>query len=188
MTNYKGINAVSSSLRSILEAHVVPPASGVSLKSPSELGTSSKDVSLWLYRATRNADLLNNPPERPSPNQIARHPIPVDLHYLVTPMNEDPGTKHEALGRAIQTFNDHASVRGADVKQPLVDGRDELRVMLEALSSEDLTRIWTALSMPFRVSVSYKVQLVTIDSDHLPTQSGPVVIREATYDQIVSAP
>jgi hypothetical protein len=186
MTSYQGIFAVSSTLESLLAAHVVPPAAGVSLKSPWELGRTSKDVSLWLYRATRNPDLLNHPPERPAPNQVARHPVPIDLHYLVTPMNEDPASKHEALGRCIQTFNDHASVRGAELKQPLVQGRDELRVMLEALSSEDLTRIWNALSMPFQVSASYHVQLVTIDSDHPPVQSGPVTVRRSTYDQIVS--
>jgi hypothetical protein len=186
MSGYGAINAAGSTLEEVLRDHVVPPATGVSQRSPKDLGTTSREVSLWLYKAARNADLLNRRPERTVDNQVPRHPMPVDLHYLITPMDRDPAGRHEALGRAIQTLNDHAVLRGADLKPPLVDGQDQLRVMLEAVSTEDLARIWMALSMPFQVSVSYHVQLVSIDSDHEPVSTAPVLDRRTAYDQIVS--
>lgn len=187
MSAFTVISGVSLSLQELLRAHLVPAlAPNVALKSPVELGNASMEVSLWLYRATRNPDLLNHPPERTAANQILPHSLPLDLHYLITPMDADPVSKHETLGRVAQTLNDHSIIRGADVKPPLIDGDDELRVVLEPLSLEELTRIWTALDMRYRLSVSYQVQLVRISSDHGPHQASPVTRRESTYDQIVS--
>lgn len=56
------------------------------------------------------------------------------------------------LGLVLQVFNDHATVRGSDLKDALLGSDAELRLSFEAPSLEDLTRIWGALQEPYQAS------------------------------------
>src|SRR2546422_11447260 len=59
----------------------------VSLNSPQEMTTlPAEGLSVWLYRVVRDADRLNAPRERISRTQLRRVPLPVSLHYLMTPL------------------------------------------------------------------------------------------------------
>jgi hypothetical protein len=148
---------------------------------------SETGISLWLYRVTRNEHLLNHPPPRPAPNQVARHPIPIDLHYLITPLLNDPLDEQEMLGLVLQSFNDHPILRGPDLQGDLQGSDEELRISLETLSLEDHSRIWSALQEPFQASLTYLVQVVCIDSLLEPRQVAPVLTRESTTSQILSS-
>src|SRR4051794_26256000 len=94
MADYTAIKAVTETLKELLKAHITndsePQLNGVpiDLRSPKEMreDNDAKGVSLWLYRIVRNPDLLNHPPARPTADQIARHALPIDLYYLVTPI------------------------------------------------------------------------------------------------------
>jgi hypothetical protein len=133
------------------------------------------------------AEMLNEPPERISPNQVARVPLPVLLFYLVTPITSDPGTRHTLLGRILQVLNDHSILRGADLQGVLEGTNEQLRVNLEALSLEELSLVWEALSEPYQLSVTYLVQVAKIDSDLEAIKSGPVIEKKSTYSQILSS-
>ena len=135
----------------------------------------------------RDADLLNRPPERISPNQFRRSSLPVRLYYLVTPLVAKPEDRQTLLGRVLQLLNDHTQLLGADLQDSLVGSTDEFRVNLETLTLEELTRVWFSLSEPYDLSVSYEVQVVTIDSDGEPVEQPPVLVRTATYEQIVES-
>jgi hypothetical protein len=53
-------------------------------------------------------------------------------------------------------------------------GRDEvITVVQEEMSTEDLMRVWDALSRPYRLSVPYVVRVITIDAD-APESAAPV--------------
>ena len=59
----------------------------VSLQTPREMLDAGREgVSLWLYRVMRDDLRLNDPPRRTSPTTVAHRPLPVRLHYLVTPI------------------------------------------------------------------------------------------------------
>lgn len=194
MSDYTVISAVSSTVQGILKQYITsssdPALNGIDiyLLSPKEMQVAghSVGISVWLYKVTRMAEMLNEPPERLSANQVARTPLPVLLFYLITPFSPDPGTRHTLLGRVLQVLYDHAILRGADLQGVLEGTTEQLRVNLEALSLEELSLIWEALSEPYQLSVTYLVQVAKIDSEFAPVKSGPVVEKEATYSQILS--
>ncbi len=194
MSDYTVISAVSSTIQNILKQSITqstdPALTGVDiyLLSPTEMqeAGNSVGISVWLYKVTRMAEMLNEPPERIGPNQIQRTPLPVLLFYLITPFSPAPGTRHILLGRVLQVLYDHAILRGADLQGVLQGTTEQLRVNLEALSLEELSLVWEALNEPYQLSVTYLVQVAKIDSEYAPVKTGPVIEKEATYSQILS--
>jgi hypothetical protein len=193
MSDYTVLSAVSNTLLTLLtnnitKALTVPLNVPVQLYSPPEMDTAGTvpGISLWLYKVSRMAEMLNEPPERKSATQLARTPLPVLLHYLVTPMATDPLTRQTLLGRVLQVFNDHSIMRGADLQGVLQNTTEQLRVNLEALTLEELSLVWEALGEPYQLSVTYLVQVAKIDSDLEFVKSGIVLDKETTYSQILS--
>lgn len=198
MSDFTVIRAVTETLKALLEEHITnssePQLNGVAidLRSPKEMREDvgsgvmgARGVSLWLYQVSRNADLLNHPPRRVD-DRLERHPIPINLCYLLTPIMNDPLDEQTLLGRALQVFNDHGTVAGATLQGSLAGGSEKLRLNLEPLSLEELTRVWDALKESYQLSVGYLVQAVSIDSDHEPVGVSPVLVRHNHYAQITS--
>jgi len=194
MSDYSVIAAVSSTLKELLNENVTLSSDSqlngvqIQLLSPKEMEQAglTSGISVWLYKVARMAEMLNEPPERRGANQIARTPLPVLLHYLVTPVSIDPLTKHTLLGRVLQVFNDHAILRGAILQGTLKGTSEQLRIALEALTVEELSLVWEALSEPYELSVTYLVQVVKIDSDLETVKANSVVERDITHSQILS--
>ena len=193
MSDYTVISAVSNTLFNLLKAGITDSTlAGLStvpifLDSPKDLRDQgiTKGVSIWLYRVTRNPDLTNQPPRRIAPDKLLRLSLPVDLYYLVTPIATEPEDIQTLLGRVAQLFNDNAILRGAALTEVLHGSGKELRLVMEMLTLEELTRVWHALVEPYQLSLSYLVQMVTIDSDHDPITGAPVLTREMSYTQIL---
>lgn len=193
MSDFTVIKAVTDSLKSVLEGGITnspdPQLSGVAidLRSPKEMREdhNATGISLWLYRVTRDPDLLNRPAERISASQVRRASLPLHLYYLVTPLVTKAEDRQTLLGRVLQLFNDHSQLLGADLQDSLAGSTDEFRINLETLTLEELTRVWYSLSEPYDLSVSYEVQVVTIDSDLEAMEEPPVLARTTTYSQIV---
>ena len=193
MSDYSVLSAVSNSLLLLLTNGITNALTGtlsvpVQLFSPPDMKTSGTmpGISLWLYKVSRMAEMLNEPPERKTATQMARTPLPVLLHYLVTPMATDPVTCQTLLGRVLQVFNDHSILRGADLQGALQNSTEQLRINLEALTLEELSLVWEALGEPYQLSVTYLVQVARIDSDLELVKSSPVLDKETTYSQILS--
>lgn len=198
VADYDGIRLASVALRDMLQDHITNnPDAGlknvpIELLSPREMRDKNLKlgVSLWLYQVDRFDDLLNLPPVQAVPGARPRAPVPVSLHYLVTPITGAPEDAHALLGRVLQTFNDHAMLRGADLDPRLTGPGDDygLRLTLRTPTLEEHTRIWSALNEPYRLSINYLVQLVHIGSAHPPVSTSPVrEVRRETV-QIVEAP
>ncbi len=190
MSEYTSVRAVSKSLRQLLNNQITdPPNVDVVLKSPKEMAIPQQThgISVWLYRVTRNEHGLNHPPERTAANQYSQQPIPVNLHYLITPIMSKPDDEQAVLGRILQVLNDHPVLRGGDLVDDLKGGDEAFRIHLETLSLEELTRIWSALQESYQTSLSYLVQMVSIDSEQPPMIVAPVQKRETMYSQILSS-
>jgi len=194
MSDYPVISAVSQTLKSLLTVNITQSTDSqiknvpIELLSPRELQDKNESlaVSVWLYRVARMSDMLNEPPQRISQNLLTATPLPLLLHYLVTPVSSDALTRHALLGKTLQVFNDHSILRGSALQGILQGTTDQLRVAFEALSLEDLSLVWDALSEPYQLSVSYMVQTVSIDSALEPVFTGTVLEKNAKYTQIVS--
>ena len=195
MSDFTAVRAVTETLFGILQAGITnsadPQLQGVpiDLRSPKEMREANgvTGVSLWLYRITRDADTLNRPPERISPNQYRRSALPLHLYYLVTPLVTKPEDRQTLIGRVLQLFNDNSVLSGATLADSLAGSQEAFRVTLETLTLEELTRVWHSLAEPYDLSVSYEVQVVSIDSDLEAVEAPPVMVRQAGYAQIVEA-
>ena len=186
--------AASQTLQKLLQDAITAEFSGlpsppptVSLKTPKEM-KATRGVSLWLYRVVRDEYLTNQPPVRTAPREQRRTPLPVLLHYLVTPlMGDDSETEQQLLGKVLQVLYDHPILRGADLRGGLDPLTVELRVTLETLSLEEITRVWNALNSEngYQLCVSYQVQVVEIDSLLPADRLVPVIEFELRYHQIM---
>jgi hypothetical protein len=155
----------------------------VRLQTPSELmdGNGEEGVSFWLYRVVRDEERTNDPARRISPTQLRPPPLPVRLHYLVTPITNranagDPDTEQYALGKVMQLFHSKPTFQGADLRGQFAGTSAELFVRLETLSLDEITRVWEGLNGSYQLSVSYEVTFVDIDATLEPQNIAPVVV------------
>jgi hypothetical protein len=192
MSDYASIADITRSLRELLRTYItlstLPQIAGVpiDLRSPKEMReASAQGVSLWLYRIIRNSDLLNRPRVRSSATQIERPSMPINLHYLITPLAANPVDEQALMGRVLQVLNDHASLGGANLLGTLENSGEEFRLNFEPMTLEDITRVWNSLQEPYQLSVSFEVVLITIDSLREPDQGSPVLVKETEYMQIL---
>ena len=152
----------------------------VVLNTPKEMDENTQEgVSLWLYRVVRDEERLNDPPRRIAPNLVLPTPLPLRLHYLITPLTSrdnagDPETEQYLLGKIMQAFYSHPVLKGADLQQEFAGTSAELHVRLETLSIDEIGQIWQALAGPYLLSVSYEVAVVNIDPALQPTLVSPV--------------
>lgn len=197
---YTALRATSQTLLKFLEARFQADAllSGifgvggmvVSLNTPQEMTKKpAEGLSLWLYRVMRDEQRLNDPPERVAPDLLRPPPLPVRLHYLMTPVTDrkmgDPETEQLILGKVLQSFHSHAVLRGTDLRAELAGTEAELKVRLEPMTLEEITRVWEALEGSYQLSVSYEVSLVHIDSELEPEKVTPVDVALPEYGVIV---
>jgi len=195
------IRAASVSLRELLrealeadvdlEAFFSPAQGGtmlVTLDTPQEMIQLQREgVSLWLYRLQRDAETLNHPVRRSGAAERERRPLPLRLHYLVTPIVDHatrpqaPELEQHVLGRALQVLHDVGSLRGALLRDDLAGQSLEIFVRLEPLTLEETTRVWDALERSYQLCVSYEVSVVPILSGAAREDAEPV---DALHDEI----
>ena len=194
------IRAASLTLKSVLErsfradpdlAQLFDPMQGgavVSLATPDGMEAEGElGLSMWLYRLVRDDQTLNQPPARPAPNRIRRHPLPIRVHYLMTPIvtgnanTPAPETEQLVIGRVLQTFNDEPLISGGDLAGSYQGTEVELAVRLETLTLEEITRVWDSLERSYQLCISYEVGIVSIDSGLEATAGPPVMIALPEY-------
>jgi Pvc16 N-terminal domain len=199
MSDPTAVLAAGQTLKKLLDLAITAstdpeiPHVSTTLASPKDVRASTSTttpasaLSVWLYQVRRNPDLLNEPPRRVSPTEVLAPELPIDLYYLLTPIFTSTEGEQALLGTVLQTFNDNAIVTGSDLAAPLDPTTDQLRVSLEALTLEEITRVWMALEESYQLSVSYHVQLVRISSAREPQMGPPVLTRTLTPGRMVTA-
>lgn len=159
----------------------------VMLSTPHEMATAEAEgLSLWLYRVVRDEERLNAPPERIGPDQVRPPPLPLRLHYLVTPITNADSvngseTEQVILGRVMQLLHDRPLLRGSDLSGDFVGTDVELHARLETMSLEEITRVWDALEGTYQLSVSYEVSVVNIESELQPARVSHVRVAVPEY-------
>ncbi|MFO1322794.1 MAG: DUF4255 domain-containing protein [Burkholderiales bacterium] len=200
------IRDCSDSLRSLLEQELMddvdlspyfdpfdptPDALGtmiVTLDNPEELAEREHEgVSVWLYLVERDGETLNEPPRRIAPDRMLRRPLPLRLHYLVTPQVDHTTREHAAeleqliLGKVFQVFHDATCLRGARLVNSLAGQPLEFFIRLEPLTLEQITRVWHSLQRSYQLCVSYEVSIVPIDSAEEASIRAPVDVVLPEY-------
>ncbi len=197
---YRVISAATETLANRLTTHLrTDPVLGtffdsslggtmeVLARTPQEMAEADDTgLSVWLYRIARDPELLNHAPKRVSFDQFEKPPLPLRLHYLMTPivneeatLGNDPGLEQFIIGKVLQTFHDHPRLEGADLQADLTGTGQTLGVRLEPLGLEEITRVWDALETAYQLCISYEVSVALIASDKEPALLTPVDVVES---------
>lgn len=170
MSKSRAIGAVSESIRDLLEKEMDPtcPVSVAPLD-VSVTTITGKRINLFLYKIDENPQLKNQDlVGRGHPRAYGRPPLALDLHYLLTAFGEteeDQIETQQLLGEAMRVMHDHAIILGNDVLDPdLQNEIEHVKLYLEPLSLEELSKIWSATTKPYRTSVGYLVTVIQIES------------------------
>ncbi len=199
MGNYKVINAVGETLRQVLLSEmkndtaaygptgIIKSEDQVTLDHPYKLlGDSGEpknnSLSLFLYRVMENPDLKNQRPIASGASTYAYPPLELNLHYLITPLTNSADNNHRLLGKAMQIFFDAPILKGSALQSELKGSTDELRLILNPVSLEDVTKLWSAFMRPYQLSVAYEVKVLAIDSLRR-TEKTPVYEKQANFVQ-----
>jgi hypothetical protein len=154
-------------------------------------------VNLFLYRVTENAALKNQMiPGQGHPSEFGHPPLSLVLHYLITAYGatDDNGQANETrahflLGSAMRVLHDHPLITdklvtvqppGGEVilHQSLRGAFEQVKLCLDPVSLEDLSKVWTALTKPYRLSAAYSVSVVQIESRRQRRLAAPVKTRQ----------
>jgi hypothetical protein len=170
MSDYNAISDVGKILIKLLwdnikdDSHVssiIESDDQITLSSPDE---TAKKLSLFLYQVMENAYLKNEEMQSLNSKKLKYPPLTLSLFYLVTPHTQNMDSDHIILGKVMQIFHDNSILRGSVLPDSLVG--EELRLILNPLSMEELNKIWTVISKTktYKLSVCYEVTPVAIDS------------------------
>lgn len=132
------------------------------------IATAPARMTVFLFEVVEDPTLRNRPPGRgviPPNLTIRRPPVPLILRYLLTPWGGDRRTEQLILGRTLQVLHDGAIVSGPQLLGGLAGTNEAIKLKLAPLTLEERTRVWHAVQKPYRLSVTYDVRVISIDSE-----------------------
>ena len=144
------------------------PESDITLRLPTDNMNETPRLSLYLYYIEADAHLRNQKLLAAGETGLRFPPLPLELRYLITPLDEAEDQNHLMLGRILQQFHDQpmlAELNGVPLDDSHGGTSAQLRVTLTTLTVDQLAQIWGALQTDYRLAVAYTVRTVAIDSD-----------------------
>jgi hypothetical protein len=185
----------SRTLRRFLSLELAPFLTGtrvVSLNSPVEMQDQNEQgLSIWLYRVERDSELLNLPRERVSATTMRVEPLPLRLHYLITPLLDvgiaSTETEQEMLGRVLQAFHDTPVLAGALLQGGFAGTSMQLRARFEPMNLDETAKLRDILKLnnTYELAVSYEITVVNIESIQSLQTVTPVRVVMPDYGVVV---
>jgi hypothetical protein len=193
MSNPMAIAAVTATLRRLLAAGITMEGdlndaiiTALPLDKARDSTATINQLNLFLYLITPNAAWRNQDmPGRTRPGETASPMLALNLYYLVSAYGRDNDAEkpfsHLLLGRAMSVLNDHPllgrdEIAAALATNDLGDQVERLRVTLQPLSIDEVTKVWTGVTQ-YQLSVAYEVAVVLIDSQRPIRAAPPVLAR-----------
>ena len=177
--------------------------------------TEPNQLNLFLYQVTanlgwRNADL---PARNTRGDRVSNPPLALDLHYMLSAYGSRDFNAEILLGYAMQLLHENpvltraqirtslgapAPVGGSILPPPfgtlaatdLADQLEMIKISPVFLSTEDLSKMWTAMQARYRPTMAYLVSVVLIQETDSVLAPPPVLKRgkDNTGPQSVAAP
>lgn len=156
----------------------------------------ARTLLLYLYQVVESPFLKNvGPRTETGPGgsiTVRQDPLALELYYLIIPGASDAGflETYDILGAAMRSLHDHGSftlgewlLEGAALPDLTPEEKNlQVHVDFNRLDTADLIRIWEAVHHPYRLSVSYVVRTVQIDSQRAVT-GRRVTTRNFDFEQ-----
>ena len=195
MANVFGVHSVGTSIATFLR-NTYPaavggramPACDFELVSAGQLASDSEErnrITLFLYRLAVNEHSRQSAHLRSPDGRVA--PLGLDLHYLMSSWAMTPQDEHVALTWALRQLHEFPVLDASSLTPDAGWASDEvIQIVPSELATEDVMRIWDALTPSYRLSVSYVARLVRIDPDSDDSQFRPVVSGRFAFGEEAS--
>jgi hypothetical protein len=202
MSNQLAIAAVTATLRSLLVRGVgIPEVTARPLDNARRSATGHQ-LNLFLYQVLPDAAFRNqHMPRQIKPGETGFPVLPLMLYYLLTAYSddEDDTNAHLLLGEAMGVLHDHPLLGSAEIRNAtspiteladsdLHDQIERVRITLQPLTFEDMSKLWTTFQTHYRVSAAYQVSVVLIESTRSPRTPLPVLKRGEDDRGVISQP
>ncbi len=139
----------------------------ISTQAPSD--EKAAQLSIYLYNITEYTNMRNQPQNPQQPRTL----LYLNLRYLITPLTRNSETDQLVLGKILQFMAEKPILRGTDLQGSLSGSGEELKITLDAASVDEQNKLWTMLSTPYKLSVSYSIYPVQIKSETMPETQKP---------------
>jgi Pvc16 N-terminal domain len=167
---------------------------------PPTTGPDPNQLNLFLYHVAPNPGWRNValPARDEEGARLTNPPLALDLFYLLTAYGEKDFQAEILLGYAMQLFHEtpvltrdaiRTALRGPS---PPVDGStlpddfkmlaaadlaeqvEQIKIIPQTMSTEEMSKLWTALQTSYRPTAAYQVSVVLIESVRPTRQTLPV--------------
>jgi hypothetical protein len=129
-------------------------------------------LTLFLYNIIESGEFRHNEMAAINSSTDAYPPMALDLYYLLTAHSSSEIStrtmdEHRILGKAMQAFFDNAILREPNLVGTLSEKNEEIRIVMDNLPFDLMMKLWTFPNVPYKLSVSYQVGPVYIDSTRI---------------------
>jgi len=180
-------------------------------------GTSQ--LNLYLYHVTPNAGWRNVglPARDAGGTRLTNPPLALDLHYLLTAYGAEDFHAEILLGYAMQLLHETPVLTRNAIRESLkppspvsgsilppalqtvsaadlADQVEQIKICPLVLSTEEMSKLWTAFQAKYRPTAAYQISVVLIESRHSTKTALPVrrrnvtvfTLRQPVIEQVVS--
>lgn len=170
MPDFGVVASVSETLKAVLSDAVNSLGASAEIHDlQGPIPTDPARLTVFLFEIAEDYSARNKPRVRGmsgSSVTLTKPPMALVLRYLITAWAGDRLTEHKLLGRAMLSLYDGAIVSGPDLQgTSLTNTHEALKITLAPLTLEERTRVWFALTRAYRLSLSYEVRVVNVDSE-----------------------
>lgn len=161
-------------------------ATHISLNPPTDDIGDDALLSVYLYHIGPDASLRNQQALPVGTAGLVKPPLALRLSYLITPLLGTEALSQMLLGRVMQALHDEpliTALGGSPMNDSNGGGSPAIRVWMEPLALEELTRIWHALGTDYRLSLAYQLRVVLIDSAIPPRAADRVVASHLSLEK-----
>lgn len=173
MADYTIISDVSEHLVKLLQQKMcpepVPSANNISVCSPAEKDADYL-LGIYLYDIRVEADVSMPPLVGTGKTRLRRPPKPYSLYYMIfingsSQMGLKAGDTQKILGRAAQVINDGSYALPRDMQAWLEVDEPPIAFVPAKMTLDEKTRVWSAISKPYQVSLFYRAAPVMLSSE-----------------------
>jgi hypothetical protein len=152
-------------------------------------GNETTQLNLFLHHVTPNVGWRNaaQPTLNSRGERVGNPPLALDLHYLLSAYGEKDFYAEILLGFGMQLLHEHPVLSRDDIatalapatpttpsslpeslkdisKSQLADQVELIKITPEPLSTEEISKIWTAFQTHYRSTAAYEASVVLIES------------------------
>lgn len=161
-------------------------ATDIILSPPGENIPNTAQLSIYLYHLEPDPQMRNQPKLTQGRSALLKAPQAMRAYYLITPLLDLEDHNHLMMGRILQVLHDTPyldTISTGPLDSSFGGGSPELRLSLEQMRLEDISRIWSALGSDYRLSVAYMMRSIIIDSALDPVDPARVRTSHVLFEQ-----